>query len=175
MSGYSINPKVKIRRATRADWSEIIEIYNEAVALRTATADTEPVTVDSKRDWLEGHLNECFPILVCEIESKVVGWCSLSIYRHGRPAFDRTVEVSYYVSKDNQGKGMATQLLEQAIAECSRLGYRTLVAILLDVNVPSIRLLEKFGFAEWGRMPGIAEIDEAEYDHLYFGKHLNAD
>lgn len=165
---------MKIRNATREDWPVIISIYNEAVALRTATADTELVTVESKKDWLEAHLCESFPILVCESESRIVGWCSLSIYRHGRPAFDRTVEVSYYVSESSRGKGVGSHLLDTAMSACGRLGYRTLVAILLDVNTASIRLLEKFGFEEWGRMPGIAEIDDAAYDHLYYGLHLKA-
>ncbi len=161
-----------IRRATQADWPEIISIYNEAVDLRTATADTRRVTIDSRKEWLEEHLSDAYPILVCEQDSHVVGWCSLSIYRHGRAAFARTVEVSYYVSGANRGKGIGSALLERTLVECHRLGYQTLVAILLEVNEPSIRLLKRFGFEEWGRMPGIAEIDGATCDHLYFGRHL---
>jgi phosphinothricin acetyltransferase len=163
---------MKIRRATRDDWPDIISIYNEAVDMRTATADTRRVTIESRQEWLEEHLSEAYPILVCELDSMVVGWCSLSIYRHGRPAFNRTVEVSYYVSGASRRMGVATNLLESTISVCRQLGYRTLVAILLDVNKPSINLLEKYGFEEWGRMPGIAEIEEEKHDHLYLGRHL---
>jgi hypothetical protein len=33
-------------------------------------------------------------------------------------------------------------------------------------------LLLKYDFKEWGRMPGIARIDEQLADHLYYGKKL---
>jgi len=40
-------------------------------------------------------------------------------------------------------------------------------------NTSSIALLEKFGFELWGNMPGIAEIDNKKYNHLYYGLHEN--
>ena len=47
-----------------------------------------------------------------------------------------------------------------------------LIAMLLDKNPASIGLLQKFGFKEWGRMPGIARIDDQTADHLYYGLEL---
>jgi len=51
-------------------------------------------------------------------------------------------------------------------------GFSVLIAILLDKNVASIALLRKFGFEEWGRMPGIAKIEKQVADHLYYGLRL---
>ena len=41
-----------IRNATESDLPAIIDIYNAAIATRISTAQLEPVTVESRRDWL---------------------------------------------------------------------------------------------------------------------------
>ncbi len=162
-----------IRIATEEDWPRIVEIYNQAIELRTSTADTEPVTLESKRSWLQGRDSTKHPIYVREAEEGVVGWCSLSPYRFGRPAFERTVEISYYVDRERRREGVASGLIEHAFGECPDLGIDSLVAILLASNVASIAALERFGFSEWGRPPGIALIDGERYDHVYMGKRVS--
>jgi len=162
-----------IRIAKVADWETIVRIYNEAIDTRISTADTEQVSIDCKEDWLNEHLEDKYPIYVDETDSTITGCCSLSPYRYSRSAFAKTAEISYYISEAHRGKGVASALVERAISDCSRLGIDVLVAILLGSNAPSINLLLKFGFEEWGRLPQIAEIDGNFYDHLYMGKKLS--
>lgn len=161
-----------IRFATADDWEKIIEIYNEAIETRISTADTELVTLASKETWLAQHDADRYPIYVVDREGLVSGWCSLSPYRFGRPAFRRAAEISYYISRSYWKQGMARSLIAHVISDCSRLGIDTLVAILLESNRPSINLLLKFDFEEWGRLPQIAVIDGNRYDHLYMGRRV---
>lgn len=161
-----------IRTATSGDWESVVRIYNEAIDTRISTADTKHVTIESRKGWLNQHLEENYPIFVNETEAIITGWCSLSPYRYGRAAFDKTAEISYYISREHRGKGVGTLLVEHTVSQCSRLGIDALVAILLGSNKPSINLLRKFQFEEWGRLPEIAEIDGNHYDHLYMGKRL---
>ncbi len=161
-----------IRIAEAGDWGSIVKIYNEAIDTRISTADTDYVSVENKEAWLKEHSKDQYPIYVAETNAEVVGWCSLSPYRYGRSAFDKTAEISYYIAESHRGKGIGTALVERAISDCSRLGIEILVAILLGSNAPSINLLLKFGFEEWGRLPGIAEIDTNRYDHLYMGRRV---
>ena len=58
------------------------------------------------------------------------------------------------------------------ISDCSHLGIEIIVSTLLGSNAPSMNLLLKFGFEEWGRLTGIAEIDANRYDHTYIGKRV---
>ena len=44
-----------IRIATDTDLPAIVEIYNEAVAERFATADLTPVTLERREQWFEEH------------------------------------------------------------------------------------------------------------------------
>ncbi len=39
-------------------------------------------------------------------------------------------------------------------------------------NQGSVKLLDKNGFKEWGRMPNIVELGDNKFDHLYYGLHL---
>ncbi len=47
-----------------------------------------------------------------------------------------------------------------------------LFAILLDVNTSSVGILEKFGFEQWGHLPGVADFDGALCGHLYYGRRV---
>jgi L-amino acid N-acyltransferase YncA len=161
-----------IRISEKRDWAEIITIYNQAVEARGATADLTPVSVRSRREWFEAHADRRFPIYVDEASGKIIGWCSVSPYRSGRAALKNTAELSYYVHGGFRRKGVATGLLEYAIKGCSKDGFKNVFAILLAGNVASIAVLTKLKFELWGRLPGVAEIDGKEIDHLYFGKRI---
>ena len=80
--------------------------------------------------------------------------------------------ISCYLDFSIHGQGIGSRLMEFMLSEAQRLGFRTLVAILLDCNSASIALLKKYGFSEWGRLPEIACLSGCYFDHLYYGKAL---
>lgn len=164
--------KLNIRTAQQIDWERIIDIYNQAIREGDKTADTELQTVEGRKDWLSQHLNEKHPILLAEIDSKIVGWCSLSPYRSGRKALSKTLEISYYVDFNYRNKKIATKLLNETIGLAIENGTKALIAILLDINSSSIALLEKFKFQKWGHLPNIAEINKESYGQYIYGKHI---
>lgn len=164
----------QIRLATETDVPAITEIYNQAIALGSATADISPVSVHSRSEWLRRHSADRYPVLVAVIDSEVVGWCSLSPYRPGRQALRHTAEISYYVHVDFRGAGVGSRLIEHAIARCAQLGIKTLFAILLDINADSVRILEKFEFERWGHLPRVADFNGNECGHLYYGRRVVA-
>jgi phosphinothricin acetyltransferase len=161
-----------IRLASPDDLPRIVAIYNEAVEHRFATADLKPVTVEQRVAWFGEHDHSTFPIYVLELEGSVRGWCSLSPYRPGREALLGTAELSYYVCYDFHGQGIGSALVQHALAEAPRLGKRVLFAILLEWNEPSVRLLNKFGFEMWGRLPDVALVDGELVSHLYYGRRV---
>jgi len=161
---------MNIRRAKIDDLEVITDIYNQAILTRKCTADMDTFTVDERRNWFDLR-NDAYPLYVIEDED-ILGYAYLSAYRPGRRAMDGTVEVSYYLDLKATGKGIGSKLLSFMIEEANRLKYKTMVAILLDVNEPSKGLLKKFDFEEWGRIKGIAEFENLICDHLYYGLKL---
>ena len=164
---------MKIRMAVENDWQRIIDIYNQAIKKGKCTADTELVSVESKKEWLKEHSLGRFPIFVCANDSKeIIGWCSLSEYRKGRKALSKTAEISYYIHNDYQGQGIGSQLMKFALQEAPKYGIKNLFAILLDVNDGSIRLLGKFGFKKWGHLPDIANFDDFVCGQYIYGRKV---
>ncbi len=162
-----------IRKATINDLASIVDIYNQAVKSKFATADIHEIDYKERYEWFNGHTPEVYPIYVYVINDLIVGWISLSPYRAGREALRFTVEISYYVHKDYARKSIGSRLMEYVINESTKMNYRTLFAIILDKNIASIKLLEKFGFTKWGHMPDIANFDGVECGHVYYGLRIN--
>lgn len=162
-----------IRTARPEDLESIVDIYNQAIATKMSTADLKPVDVNSKSIWFAEHIPNQYPIFVAEIDHKVVGWISLSAYRPGRAALRYTKEVSYYVHRDYQRKGIASKMLSFAIQESPKFQTKSLFAIILEQNVPSINLVKSFNFEQWGLLPNIADFDGAEFGQVYYGLRVD--
>jgi phosphinothricin acetyltransferase len=161
-----------IRKIGVADLDAVNEIYNQAVRSKYQTAETEETSLLYRRKWYEEHMSGNYPVHLMEENGEVVGWISLSEYRKGRRALRYTSEVSFYIRKDRQGQGIGTQLLEFAIDRAREINIKTLIAILLEPNISSIRLLEKFNFQKWGDMPNVAEFSGHECNHQYYGLRI---
>jgi phosphinothricin acetyltransferase len=160
-----------IRDALPADLPAIVDIYNSTVASRMVTADTEPVSVESKQKWFAEHNPETRPLWVAEQDHQIIAWVSFQSF-YGRPAYRHTAEISIYIHPNHRHKGLGVQLLEYSLSQCPRLEIKTLLGFIFGHNAPSIRLFEKFGFTPWGTFPRIAELDGIERDLIIFGKRV---
>jgi L-amino acid N-acyltransferase YncA len=159
-----------IRLATSTDLPRLVEIYNQAIASQTATADTIPFTVEARTGWFTAHDPDIDPIYACEDENGlVVGYLSISPYRD-RPALARTAEISYYVDYRQHGQGIGSALMEHALQDAQRTGKKVYVAIVLERNASSVRLLEKYGFKRWGYLPNVAEFSDGLCGQFIFGR-----
>jgi phosphinothricin acetyltransferase len=81
------------RDAVTADLPVIVDIYNAAVATRVSTAQLEPVTVESRRDWLNEHSPDRYPFWVLEMGGSVAGWLTFKAFLP-RCAYRGTAEIS---------------------------------------------------------------------------------
>jgi L-amino acid N-acyltransferase YncA len=160
-----------IRDATEIDLPAIVAIYNATIAGRMATADTQPVTVESRRVWFREHNPNARPLWVALENDVIVGWLSFQSY-YGRPAYHATAELSIYVSLEWQHKGIGQMLLTKAIEHAPRLGLKTLLGLIFAHNDASLRLFEKFGFDRWGVLPRVAELDGVERDLIIVGRRV---
>lgn len=158
-----------IRIAKIDDLPFIVAIYNQAVLTKQSTADITPIEVESRRDWFLAHQPDKHPIFIAIIDDRIAGWCSLSAYRPGRMALRYTAEISYYIDNTFQRQGVATALINHAIAVAPQLELKNIFAILLEKNIASLKLLEKLGFQQWGYLPRIADFDGEECGQFYYG------
>jgi L-amino acid N-acyltransferase YncA len=95
---------IRVRLADTADAAAVAEIYNQGIAERGATFETEPRTLAD----LVGRIQEDpqrFPVLVAENEGRVVGWASIGHYRD-RACYAGVGEFSVYIHRDARGRGV---------------------------------------------------------------------
>ena len=160
------------RDAKRSDLEKITEIYNSTIASRLVTADTEPVSVESKVKWFDEHSSDKRPLWVVEDEANViVGWVSFQSF-YGRPAYDATVEISIYLDATQRGKGLGKQVLEYSITKATEFGIKTILGFIFSHNEPSLKLFKHFGFEEWANLPDIAVLDNTERSLTILGKRI---
>jgi Sortase and related acyltransferases len=160
-----------IRHAKFEDLSSIVEIYNSTIPGRMVTADTQPVTVESKEKWFYEHSPNSRPMWVMEKDSVICGWLSFQSF-YGRPAYNATVEVSIYISKDYRKKGLGHIFMQKAINICPKLGINTLIGFIFSHNEPSLKLFQGYGFESWGHLPKVATLDGIERDLTIVGKRV---
>lgn len=160
-----------IEDAAFSDLEAIVDIYNSTVAGRMVTADLEPVSVEDRHKWFYEHNSHHRPLWVLKKDGDIAAWFSFQSF-YGRPAYNGTAEISIYVSEKYRGSGAGSILLAKALEACPQLGLQNLVGFVFGHNEPSLSLLRKFGFEQWGLLPGVAEMDGILRDLVIIGRKL---
>jgi phosphinothricin acetyltransferase len=160
-----------VRDARPSDLPAIVAIYNAAVPGRAATADTEPVTVRSRRDWFAAHSPARRPIWVAELGGAVLGWLSFQSF-YGRAAYAATAELSVYVAPAAQRRGIGRRLLERAVERAPDIDLTVLLGFIFAHNEASLNLFSTCGFERWGHLPGVARLDGVERDLVIVGRSV---
>ena len=164
--------QLNYRDALKNDLEKIVEIYNSTVSSRMVTADTEPVSIESRQKWYQDHSPDKRPLWVIEdTEKKIIGWVSFESF-YGRPAYDGTVEISIYIDEGQRGKGLGKSVLQYCIDNATKFGTKTLLGFIFSHNEPSLKLFRHFGFEDWATLPNIALLDGQERGLKILGKRI---
>ena len=165
---------MSIRDATAADLPAIVAIYNAAIPGRLATADTEPITIESRVAWFGAHAPTSHPLWVWQDSVGTIGgWLSFQPF-YGRPAYRATAEISVYVAPTHHRQGGGRRLVDRAIRRGPALGLSTLLGFVFGHNAPSLTLFAGFGFEPWALLPRVAVLDGVERDLAILGRRVEA-
>ncbi len=144
----------RTRPATPADAAAIATIYNQGIADRVATFETEPRSAEGIADWFRlGRL-----IIVAEGTGGVVAFAASFPYS-ARPCYAGIHEFSVYVARDWRGKGAGRTVLAALIEAASARGLHKLTSRVFPENVASRGLLKRLGFTEIGIHRRHAKLD----------------
>lgn len=139
-------------------WDKVKPIYKEGIATGIATFETE---VPEWEIWERNHLENCR--LIAFVKNNVVGWGALCAVSW-RKVYAGVAEVSIYVAKAEQGKGIGKRLLQELIRESEQAGIWTLQAGIFAENAISIALHESCGFREVGLREKIGKFNSTWKD-----------
>ncbi len=144
---------LEIRRLVAADWPAVHEIYEQGIATRAATFETEPPTWEQ---FDAGRLPD--HRLVAVEDGSVVGWAAVSP-TSSRECYEGVVEHSVYVAEKTRGRGIGAALLEALVESAEAGGIWTIQSSIFPENEASVRLHERAGFRVVGRRERIAKLD----------------
>jgi phosphinothricin acetyltransferase len=143
-----VTPILKARPAELRDAAAIAAIYNQGIADRLATFETEPRTAEAVGETLGSRAGR-YPAVVVEEGDHVLGFAWTSEYRP-RDAYAGVAEVSIYVAREARGRGVGRLCLGALITQAERRGFWKLVSRIFPENVASRRLCAALGFREVG-------------------------
>ena len=135
---------ISTRLATPEDAAAIAAIYNEGIAERIATFETEPRTAEQIATQLLDKRDR-FPTIVAEHGGRVVAWAGAGPYR-ARAAYAGVAEHSVYVARSARGKGAGRVVLNALCRVYGERGFWKIVSRIFPENTASLALHERCGF-----------------------------
>jgi phosphinothricin acetyltransferase len=139
-------PELRTRAGTIADAAAIVEIYNQGIADRTATFETEPRSVADIAEWFtRRHL-----VAVAETDQAGLVAFAASFPYSTRACYRGIGEFSVYARRDYRGRGAGRAALAALIEAAAAQGMHKLTSRVFPENVASRALLKGLGFAEIG-------------------------
>jgi L-amino acid N-acyltransferase YncA len=144
-----------IRDCLIEDLPQVTAIYAHAVTHFSATYELDVPSLDEMTRRHATILRRGFPYLVAEQAGVILGFAYGNLFRE-RMAYRFMVEDSIYLAPEAQRKGVGSALLAELITQCTKRGFRQMVAIIGDSerSLGSIGVHRRLGFKETGRMEG---------------------
>ena len=137
---------VTVRPATLDDLPRLTEIYNHYVVETPTTFDTEPYTVEQRREWFSHYATTGrHRLLVAERDRVVLAFTSTSKF-HPRAAYDTTVEMTVVCAPEAVGQGIGQRLYEAIFDAIRDEDIHVAMALITLPNRGSVALHERFGF-----------------------------
>ena len=148
------------------DWPAVKAIYEQGIATRMATFETE---APSWAGWDAGHLADAR--LVADRDGEVLGWAALSPVS-SRACYAGVAENSVYVAAAARGGGVGTALMRALVDEAVGAGIWTIQCSVFPENTASLALHQRAGFRVVGRRERIAQLDGVWRDTLFLELRL---
>ena len=161
-------PPIATRPATAEDSASIARIYNQGIAGRASTFETEPRTEAQIRGWFGTH-----PIVVALRDGAVIAFAASSQWR-ARDCYRGIAEFSVYVDAACRGQGAGRAALEALIAAAEEAGLWKLLGALFSDNTASRRLMLATGFREVGTFVRQAQLEGVWRDVVMFERRIPA-
>jgi L-amino acid N-acyltransferase YncA len=136
----------RTRAAALADAAAIAAIYNEGIADRIATFETEPRSAEQIAEWFIGRQL----VIVAEIEERGLVAFAASFPYSARACYAGIGEFSVYVTREYRGRGGGRAVLAALIEAATAAGLHKLTSRVFPENIASRALLKGLGFAEIG-------------------------
>ena len=159
-----------IRPVQLDDAAAIRAIYQPYVTETAITFEVDVPTVLEFERRITKTLAQ-YPYLVAEEDGKVLGYAYASTY-YARTAYDWTVELSIYISKEAKGKGIGSALYDALEEELKARGFLRFLACIAVPNEASIAMHKKRGYVQVAHFPKVGYKFDRWHDIVWMQKTI---
>lgn len=143
-----LRPQLRVRAAEARDANDIARIYGQATQDQLATFENFLVTQEDRAHWMTEHSGK-YPLLVAELNGRILGWASLSPYQV-RPRIEGIAELLIFIDRGYRRHGVGRELM-RAIQSAGRAGgYHKLIGRFVAHNDAGRTLCRMTGWREVG-------------------------
>ncbi len=150
---------MKIVEAQYDDLVRINDLHNFLIEQKKFTASFLPWSIERRKNWYDKIRSNGLKVFLFELHNSMVGFFYFSPWREGREGLRNCVEISFYIDPKFHRQGLGTKILEFTIAYGEMNAINYFVAILLDTNFGSKKLLENFDFVKVGHLPNVVKFE----------------
>jgi len=165
--------EVVLRTPRWEDLDDLTEFINSLVEEGADICRNKKVTREEEAEWLGRRLadleNDKIFFMVAEVEGKVVA--NSEIDKKGGYS-SHVGGVGIGIRKGYRDMGIGTEMLRTLIAQSEEMGLKMLTLGVFSSNDRAIRVYNKVGFRETGRIPKEIYKDSKYIDHIIMTKEI---
>lgn len=152
---------VIIREYTEADIPAMLDIWNEVVENGKAFPQTEPLNIDTGKDFFS---SQSFTA-VAEDNGSILGLYILHPNNVGRCG--HIANASYAVSSTSRGKGLGQALVIHSLDKAKDHGFGIMqFNAVVKSNHNAIKLYKKLGFVQLGVIPKGFKLKDGSFEDI---------
>ena len=147
----------------------VTQIYNYYVSNTTVSFHAHEITTEEMKEivFFENAIYKTFSIKDGEI---LCGYVLFTQFKK-REAYNKTAEVTIYLSPVYLGKGIGTKALQYIEEYAVKQGIHALIAIICGENTASIKLFEKNGYIKCAHFKEVGQkfgrmLDIVDYEKI---------
>ncbi|MGD9808464.1 MAG: N-acetyltransferase family protein [Deferribacterales bacterium] len=153
----------EIRQGDAEEFMEIVNYYIRNTFNAYPEHEMELKWFDVLYDDFKDYPNIC---VYDEDKGRLAGYMYMRAYRKFS-CFDRTAEITYFISPEYTGQGYGSKMLTHAIAEAKKKGIKVILAHISSLNEGSLRFHEKHGFEKCGHFKNAVEKNGTVFDTVW--------
>lgn len=142
--GEKIMSSYQFKMITEDHIDTIREIYTYYIKNTTVTFHTREITKEEMANIVL-FKNKKYESYLIESEEQICGYVILTQYKP-REAFDQTAEISIYLKKGYEGRGIGKKALAFIEERARMKSIHTLISLICSENGASIALFERHGY-----------------------------
>ena len=160
-----------VRPAVEDDVPAMNAIYNDYIVDSHVSFDTEPWTDEERLAWFHRRAEAGFPILVAEVDGRVVGTAWSGPWRD-KAAYRGSVETTVVLAAEATGAGIGTWLLDGLLEQLAASRFHVAISIIALPNDGSIAVHRKLGYREVGVLHEVGFKDGSFHDTMIMERSL---